>query len=69
MATYDPIPHTLDYSVWSEHKMYLEEPAMTKCMAQFCFFQEALDFVDYCVSRGVRCVLRGPYGLASVYPK
>jgi len=49
----------LAYSVWAAHQTYLEEPAQTKCMARFRFFQEALDYAEYVRKNGVRCVVQG----------
>jgi hypothetical protein len=49
----------LAYSVWAADQTYAEEPAQTKCMARFRFFQEALDYAEYVRRNGVPCIVQG----------
>lgn len=59
--------HTLDYSVWAESQVYLEEPPQTKQVARFTFLLDACDYAMELQQHGVRCVLLGPPRLSNVY--
>ena len=57
----------LQYSVWCEDKVYDEEPEQTKRTAVFTYLRDAIDYAASLARAGVRCVLTGPYALATEY--
>ena len=59
MKKTDYDPH-LSYEVWclESGRVPPHEPAMATVQASFRYFQEALDFRDYAVKRGVVCWVR-----------
>ena len=55
------------YKVWCEHQTYQEEPAQTKCLACFKFLQDGIDYAARLAGFNIRCVLTGPYRMATEY--
>jgi len=57
----------LGYSVWCASRAYQEEYDQTKRVAAFTFLLDAVDYAASLARNSVRCVLIGPYGLATEY--
>lgn len=55
-----------EFKVWAPYKLFIEDPEAYHVMASFYFLNEALDYADYCIGRGVPCVVTGMYGYTSV---
>jgi hypothetical protein len=66
------LTHTLDFRVWAPWKVYQEEADCWKVMAEFCLFQEALDYAERTASCGVPCAVQTlglPGAEVYVYPR
>ena len=60
---------TLGYKVWCANQLYLEESAQTKIVAAYQYLQDAIDYAADLARHGVRCVLTGPYKMATEYTR
>ena len=52
------LDHTLDFEIWTPHKVYIEQRDAWKIMAKFYYLQEAVDLLMKYESAGIPCVLR-----------